>query len=433
MKPLLMKRTVLNIFFFLFLFILVFRFVHQIVVGYAKESWKITEFLINYQGGFVRRGLLGEIILYLYNCTGLSPYILIISICIISYVTLIWFIIKSFIKNGYTLFILPFVFFLGNPIINNFWVRKDILLILIFISIIYFSLKKSNWHLIFVNLFFIVGLLIHESIGFFCFPILLLILVSQKSNFSKDGKALIKSIITSISQLIPSIFTFLCVLYFKGSQSISSHIWASWKPIEFPIQDKDNSQIPTAIDGLSWSLKQGLSLTVQTLKNFNGDVYAPIAWFLIILIIYYIVTNISKLNYNILNYKPYKNFNKANLSNVLFFQLLAIIPLFILGWDYSRWVFYWITTSFAIVILVPEKKLSIVFPDVVSTTSTKINTFLDLLIGKSNVLLLCVMIGFNNCSWDFFNSINSGSVVIILQFFSKALHQLLLLVKEVLL
>jgi len=425
MKPLLMKRTVLNIFFFLFLFILAFKIVHQIVIGYAKESWQITEFLINYQGGFVRRGLLGEIILCLYNYTGLSPYILILSICIISYVALTWFIIKSFVKNGYTLFVLPFVFFLGDPIINNFWVKKDVLLILIFISTIYFSLRKSNWNLIFVNLFLIVGLLIHESIGFFCLPILLLILVSQKRDFPKKGKALIKSIITSVSQLIPSIFTFLCVLYFKGSQSVSSQIWASWKPVDFPIQNNDNSQIPTAIDGISWSLEQGLSLTMQMLKNFNGDIYAPIAWFLIILIIYYIVTNISKLNYSILNYKPYKNFNKANLSNILIFQLLTIIPLFILGADYSRWVFYWITTSFAIVLLVPEKNLSVVFPQIILTIGTKANTFLDLLIGKSNVLLLCLIIGFCNSSWGLINSINSGSVVIILQFFSKALHQLL--------
>lgn len=425
MKPLLIKKTVLNIFFFLFLFILAFKFIHQIVIGYAKESWHITEFLINYQGGFVRRGLLGEIILCLYNYTGLSPYIFIISICIVSYVTLTWFIIKSFIKNGYTLFVLPFVFFLGGPIINNFWVRKDVLLIVLFISIIYFSLKKSNWKLIFVNLFLIVGLLIHESIGFFCLPILLLILVSQKRNFSKKGKAFIKSIITSISQLLPSIFTFLCVLYFKGSQSISSQIWASWKPVDFPIQDIDDSQIPTAIDGVSWSLKHGLSLTMQMLNNFNGDIYAPIAWSLIILIIYYIVTNISKLNYSILNYKPYKKFNITNLSNILIFQLLTIIPLFILGADYGRWVFFWITTSFAIVLLVPEKKLSVVFPKIIVTISTKTNTSLDLLIGKSNVLLLCVLIGFCSSSWDLFDSINSGSVGIILQFFSKALHQLL--------
>jgi len=420
-----MKRTILNIFFFLFLFILAFKIIHQIVIGYAKESWQITEFLINYQGGFVRRGLLGEIILCLYNYTGLSPYILIISICIISYVALIWFIIKSFIKNGYTLFVLPFVFFLGDPIINNFWVRKDVLLILIFISIIYFSLRKSNWNLLFVNLFLIIGLLIHESIGFFCLPILFLILVSQKGDFSKKGKALIKSIITSVSQLIPSIFTFLCVLYFKGSQAVSSQIWESWKPVDFPIQNNDNSQIPTAIDGISWSLEQGLSLSMQMLKNFNGDIYAPIAWLLIVLIIYYIVTNISELNYSILNYKPYKQFNKANLSNILIFQLLTIIPLFILGWDYSRWVFYWITTSFAIVLLVPEKKLSVVFPQIILTISTKANTFLDLLIGKSNVLLLCLIIGFCDSSWGLINSINSGSVVIILQFFSKALHQLL--------
>lgn len=431
MKLSLTKNTLLNIYYFLFIFILIILFVKSVISGYPKESWNITEFLINYQGGFVRRGLLGEVILKMYNFTGISPYIIILLLSSSAYIVLIWFFIKSFIKKGYSLFILPFVFFLGNPIINGFWVRKDVLIILIFILTVYFATKKSNRYLIFVNLFFIIGLLIHEAIGFFCFPILLLILISKNNNFYKKGEPLIKSIIISISQLLPSIFAFLCVLYFKGSQYISSQIWNSWKPIVFPIQAKDNSQIPAAIDGISWSLKQGLSLTIDTLKNFNDRVYAPMAWFLILLIIYYILTNTSKLNFKILNYKPNNNFNKPNISNILVFQLLAIIPLFILGWDYGRWVFYWVTSSFAIILLVPEKELSLVFPKFILTISTKINDVLDFLLGNSNVLLLCILIGFSGYSWSLYSSVSSNSFFIILGSISKILHHLLLFVKEI--
>lgn len=424
------KNTLLNIFYFLFVFILLINFIKNIINGYTKDSWGIAEFLINYQGGFIRRGLLGELILNVYNLTGLSPYTFILLICISAYIVVIWFFIKSFVKKGYSLFILPFVFFLGNPVILDFWVRKDVLIILIYILIIYFAAKKSNRNLIFVNFFFIIGLLIHESIGFFGFPILLLILISKNNVLYKSGNTLFKSTIISLSQIAPSIFTFLCVLYFKGSKYISIQIWDSWKLIPFPIQAKDDLQVPTAIDGLAWSLEDGLAHTLHTLNNLDGGIYAPMAWLLILLIIYYILTNTSKLNFKTLNYKPSNNFNKPHISNILVFQLFTIIPLFIIGWDYGRWVFFWVTSSFAIILLVPEKELSIIFPKFLSTISAKINDLLDFILGNSNVLLLCTLIGFSMYSWSLIGSIQSSSVYIILNFFSKIFRHLLLFVNE---
>ena len=40
---------------------------------YLDDSWTIGEWLINYQGGFVRRGLLGEAIYLLCNVIKISP------------------------------------------------------------------------------------------------------------------------------------------------------------------------------------------------------------------------------------------------------------------------------------------------------------------------------------------------------------------------
>jgi len=408
---------------------LVWKFISNIKTGYSKESWNITEFLINYEGGFVRRGFLGEIILYIYNFTGIKPYSTIIFISISAYITLVWFFVKSFIKNGYTLFILPFVFFLGNPIITDFLIRKDVLLILIFILTIYLSLKKSKGNLILVNLSFILGLLIHEGIGFFCFPILFLILNTR--NRSTYNFNWYKTTIISFLQVLPSIIVFLCVLHFKGSLETASRIWDSWKPIRFSNQAEGNTTIPAAIDGISWTLKQGLSLTINTLKNFDNLIYAPIAWCIIIVTIYYILTNTSKLNFKLLNYEPTKNFNRLNISNILILQLLVVMPLFILGWDYGRWIFYWVTSSFAIILLVPEEKISVLFPKIIIAISYKFNYTLDFFLRKSFVLLFCLLVGFCDCSWNLINTINSNSFVVILQFISKVLHHVLLIVKGI--
>jgi len=415
-----MKKSInLSIFYSLFILTLIYVFVYSIIKGFEKESWEITEFLINYQGGFVRRGLLGEILLNIYNFSGLNPYIIILLLCISAYFLLLFFFIKSFRKNGYPIFILPFVFFLGNPIINNFWVRKDILIILFFILIIYFSTKKSNLYLILINFLFMTGLLIHESIGFFCFPILLLILANRERFFDKTKTASIKSIILSFLKLLPSTITFMSVLYYKGSQKTAEIVWESWKPVNFPIQS-NSSEIPGAIDTLSWSIKKGLSLGIETLNNFDGGVYAPLAWIIILTLIYYLLTNTDKLNVKILNHMPNKNFNKTNISNILIIQFFSVIPLFILGWDYCRWVFLWVISSFAIIILIPEENLSLIFPKHVHIISSKINIILDSILGQSKdfMFLLCLIICFPNCNWNLLFCIFNSSIIIILNFIS---------------
>jgi hypothetical protein len=415
-----MKKSIhLSIFYSLFILTLIYVFLFSIIKGYEKESWNITEFLINYQGGFVRRGLLGEILLNIYNFSGLSPYVPILLLCLAAYFLLLFFFIKSFLKNGYPIFILPFVFFLGNPVINDFWVRKDILITLFFIAIIYFAAKKSNLYLILVNLLFMTGLLIHESIGFFCFPILLFILAGRKRFFDKTKAAAIKSFFYSFLQLLPSAITFLSVLYYRGSQKTAGLIWESWKAVAFPLQ-KNGDEIPTAIDTLSWSFKKALSYGVETMGNFDGGVYAPIAWLMIISLIYFVLTNTDKLNVKILNHRPNRNFNRTNISNILIFQLFSVLPLFILGYDYGRWVFFWVTSSFAIIILIPEENLSLIFPRYICAVSSRINIILDSILGKSGDFLffLCLVICFPPCGWNLMTCVFNSAIVTILNFIS---------------
>jgi hypothetical protein len=440
MRPFSKKDIYLTVFYLLWILILFDSLFHQLVRGYAKESWGITEWLINYQGGFVRRGLPGEFIFKLYNYIGLSPYYTIIISCIVAYAILLVFFVKSFLKKGYPIFMISFVFFLGGPIISGLFLRKDVLIILIFILSIYLSLKKSNIYLILMNLILIAGLLIHEAIGFFAFPILLLIFCRKNNDELKISGTSTKSIARSILQLSPSIFIFFLCLYNKGSLTISNMIWNSWKPIDFPIQTGNNFgipafineyQIPAAINGLSWSLKQGLSLTVNTLKNFNDGIYAPIAWFIILLMIYFVLTNLGKTNIKSYNNVTTSDLTKTNISNILIFQFLFIIPLFILGWDYGRWVFFWVTSSFSIILLIPGEELSLLFPKFIMKTGLVINYNLDSIFGKSQeiIFLIVILIGVPASGWTLSSYLNTTPLIIILHFISNLFHHLLLFIK----
>ena len=278
---LLKKFTFFSIFNSIFFILLADNFINQIIRGYRKESWMIAEWLINYEGGFVRRGLPGEMIFDLYNYFGISPYNFILIFTICAFMALSFFFVKSFFQNGWPLFILLYPFFLGGSITNNFWVRKDILIILIFISIVYtaknnfriaLNSKASPWKFIIaINVILSFGILVHEELGFLAFPIILFLLSSN----DKNKLPVFKSALFSILKLSPSLIIFFLCLYFHGSPTTSTLIWNSWNLIPFPNQATIIIPPPTAVEAISRSVSQGLSFSLDTSRNFSDGIYAP--------------------------------------------------------------------------------------------------------------------------------------------------------------
>ncbi len=407
-----LKKWYSSWFYSFFIIALLKTFYWQIRNGYAKESWQITEWLINYQGGFVRRGLLGEIIFHVCQYFNSSPYWLILTVCFLSFLLLVMFFLYFFIKKDYPVKLLFFVFFLGGPILNDFWVRKDVLLMLFFIAIVYLLTKKIKGYLLLVNLLLVIALFTHESIGFLCFPVIFLLL--NREDYAKSTKGLIRSISFFFLKLAPSLSAFILCLYYKGNSFISSRIWDSWRSVKFPIQNDSIHTIPAAINGLSWSLSQALKLFTDTLLNFSGDVYAPIMWLLIIVSIYYSSVKIG-ISSN----------TKDEISNVMIFQFLAVLPLFILGWDYGRWIFFWVTSSFATLILVPDRRFFDSFPEAVKIFSRRLNIFLELIFSKipKFYLFMPIFIGVPGYSWTLLSFYNTIPIVIVIQLISSLVRE----------
>ena len=78
---------------------------------YLNDSWTIGEWLINYQGGFVRRGFLGEGIYFLCNVIKVSPIFVIWFISITSYFLLVKYtIIEAKDKVSVVFLLSPCVF-----------------------------------------------------------------------------------------------------------------------------------------------------------------------------------------------------------------------------------------------------------------------------------------------------------------------------------
>lgn len=415
------RNNIFSIYFYLLVIAVIFKFINQIITGYYKEGPNLSEFLINYEGGFVRRGILGQIVIFLYREFSISPYYFILILCVIAFILLILFFVYQFKRKGYILFLLPFVFFLGNPVINNFWFRKDILLSLIFIVSVYLSFKKSYINLIYINFVLVFAILMHESILFFGVPIIFLI------NVYKEREVSIKSFFLKIICFMPLFIAGGLVLLNKGNRQISNEIWKSWNHINFPLNGLNYP--PAAMESLSWSTKEGIGLSLSVITNFDGGIFAPLAWLLIFFVTFYIFSNFLQINNKFVEVK--EDVASSNLiSKVLLFQFIMIVPLFLLGWDFSRWYFHWAVSSFAVIALVPEgfhKKIKSLKVD---SVIYKFNKLLESLLGKGNLFLYCFIIGIPGYSWGMSRYVESTGAYMILEFISSVIKAFLYFIKS---
>lgn len=172
---------------------------------YPDSYFNSSEFLINYEGGFVRRGLLGQILLYLCRGTGWSPIVVIYVFCITVFVFCFLFFIVQFQRKRLNWWILlsPFMFGLALEII-----RKDYLTFMLFIIMLY-CVRKPNISLlnyIWTLIMMISGVVIYEPFIFYGIPLILLLLWRNCNN-----------LVLSIAAVLVALTTFCLMSYFKGN------------------------------------------------------------------------------------------------------------------------------------------------------------------------------------------------------------------------
>lgn len=302
---------------------------------YLNDSWTIGEWLINYQGGFVRRGFLGEGIYLLCNATKLSPIFIIWFICITSFFLLVKLtIIEAKDKVSLVFLLSPSVFL--APIIGDFLIRKDILLLLIFLINLKI-LKSQNPNIFFLNILNITGILIHESFAIYALPIQLFILSNKLDLFKKN--------IIIFLKFLPSFLLFLCCFIFKGNQSQAILIHQSWidKSFLFPFESV-NYELPLgAIKAIGWNIKDVIKILLSSLTEFEGILWIPLIW---------LVTTIVLAIFFLGDYSA-KDF-KIKIF-ILSFQYFPFSILCFSGWDYGRWIFIWILSSILIYCTLSEE------------------------------------------------------------------------------
>ena len=293
-----------------------------------QSSWQYVDWLINYEGGLVRRGLIGHILFELHNLLYIDLDILVFLFVSLIYIFLSFCLFKSIkyiekSKLNIIIFLSP-AFFI-YPIMNSGIIgRKDVLFIF-FVSFLVFYEKKLNIKLILATL--LIGILTttlsHSGFIFYApYLILLYFLIKQSRN--------LKINFLEISLILLTIlFSLIFIQLFSGSEQIVENICFSVK--EFVSKNCGKS------DQILWLTK---SLDDRFFEKINMGNNYMVNYFIIYLSSIFI--SFSFISISLFNSKL--NFNTSTNINFNPFYILLIIftltlPVYVFGRDWGRYIY----------------------------------------------------------------------------------------------
>ena len=316
------------------------------------DAWEYGEWLINYENGFIRRGLIGEIIINFSNFFKINiqySFVIILTIVSAFYFYKCYSLFKNIKLNiiNVFLFFLP-IFFLFFILVNGVGIRKEIILYAYYLCFLTDITHKKNDKKIYdYYLFFFPFLfLIHESF-FFYLPYLFLplILISSK----KDIKKLFFkfTLVTLLSILI------VFLLYtFRGTfehtlkicESLGSHApvrCTEWGPTYALQHDllKDQTNQDMSFFYFQADTKSWLGYIIYVLYSFF-----PI----------FLIIKFGSLKHNFLKDKYF--------GYLLISTFIWSIPLFHVAEDWSRWFsIHYHLSAFFLIFLIHLKRFKFKF------------------------------------------------------------------------
>ena len=293
----------------------------------AGTDSSISEYLINYQGGFVRRGLIGEILFRYSDYFNLNlrfQIFLFQSTIYTIFLTLIYNLFKNFEKNVIILFAIYTPIFLLFPIAElESLGRKESILYVFFLSLI---LIKNTKHANFFT-FYILPLvcMVYEEVLIFTPFIFAVVLIKNKIN---NFKSSIKLSLLFLPSLI------IVLLFFIYPMSSDNHaIMANSLLNTFGERCYMSCQLLVQNDITSFS-----SMIKYIWIGPHVNLPSILTrYFLIILIGFFPIFLLSFFSV----FRENIFFYKIKLKNIFLFltvSYIPIIPLFLLGGDWGRWV-----------------------------------------------------------------------------------------------
>ncbi|MBU3628861.1 hypothetical protein [Polynucleobacter sp. AP-Reno-20A-A9] len=302
--------------------------------------WPITEWLINYQAGFIRRGLAGELLLRFFGGTGMLgalykamffSFALYVACFLLVY-------LKSGIRNANVLLVAILIqggiFHMGMS--ADFYTRKENIFLIFFAiqCLLFMQIKtaaeghKRYWTYLYLFLLLTISpllVLVHEAYLFLSFPVSALLLwvlsIEQPQwRYLRYG---------FIFLCIEAVATFLICSHFHGDVAMSQGIWEA-----LPFTDRValSPAAPYsafgAIGSLGWGLDQHLTTLYGVISS--GGIFV---W------IFFGAGNLLVLLYIFSAIRPNAvNGTQSQYSRWIFIGFLTLLPMFLVASDWGRWI-----------------------------------------------------------------------------------------------
>lgn len=296
------------------------------------NSWAFYEWLINYEGGFVRRGLIGALI----DKTFYGNEVFVINFLVFFIATSFFFLMHVFIfKNNSTYrSALVYIFSpIGSYWIavgNEYYYRKEIIFLLLAVAVCFFfrkietdrgGISEKALSLVIILMDMLLPL-IHEAFIFFNGLFFALILLAL------NGKDPVFRRVTVWLHVALCLVIFVGLSFYKGDLTTSAMIWRSLSSAALMNGGIEPSG---AIAAIGWSSGEAMKLSILTLASGLGGYYL---WPLLLT---YLAIGFIAAEQRGIEVRDF--YTSTELTSTFGAVCLTFSPLFLLGWDWGRWVF----------------------------------------------------------------------------------------------
>ena len=328
-------------YFFIYLLILGFC---ALVFLFSKHTVgndsTISEWLINYQGGLTRRGLIGEICFHVAKFFKSDLRFTIFIFQVFSYFSFLYLTYKFFKDldiNIVALFSIFSPIFLLFPVAEiEVLARKEVFLYIYFLVFLFISDPSSRLHKYVNSYIFLITpvvCLIYEEVILF-FPFLVSCLVIQRKTKTFINFFKICSLFT------PSILIVLYFFFFP--LTLENHELMKQSLL---INFNERCYMSCALLVVNDINKFGTIIDSMYSHRTFLEIFSYIVRYLLIILFgflpLFLLCGNSKLN----DQNIFSNFKLDNTLFLLLFLFIPILPLFVFAYDWGRWVGMMITFS----------------------------------------------------------------------------------------
>lgn len=296
--------------------------------------WAVNELLINYAGGFVRRGLIGEIT-FLLSDSGEAQLKILYLCFVFLHLSILFFLYRLLNQYRNQLFIVSLVLFSPALFLFPFYdygayFRKEAFVIMVLFAHAFFvkfnfNYKQTDnkkmievWYMLILFSSILICMMIHE-IQFFVIPVHALITY----NYCKMKNITLKPfaffyLLTLASMIIP--------VTYHGDSTIASIIRDSYQ---------NKFQLPnqiSGIDAVGWTASDTLETAALVYKDPTSLKYYGYAIILTLLPLILVAIRIIKTKSYI------EIYSKSTFILATSTAFISISPLFYIGCDWGRWI-----------------------------------------------------------------------------------------------